>query len=187
MLLAVLSSVIVFGFQVWGQSAPRPIKHPPTPKGSIVAELDGLTTRVAAKVGTSKGPPPVIRENYVDEFIFGRMKQDGIPHAPLSGDEEFFRRVTLDLIGRIPEAERVRKFLADTDPAKRERLIDELTNAKVDPAAIEHPSHPFLDRWTYFFGDLFKNAAAEIGVGAAICSGTIFTLRCYWTFPTISS
>ncbi len=92
------------------------------------------------------------------------MEQDHIPHAPLSSDEEFLRRVSLDLIGRIPQPEQVRAFAADRDPAKRDKLIDELTDAKVDPAAIPHPSAPFLDRWTYFFGDLFKNAGAEIGV-----------------------
>jgi hypothetical protein len=99
----------------------------------------------------------------VDDFILGKMARDTIPHAPLAGDEEFLRRVYLDLIGRIPEPEQVRKFVIDDDPKKRDRFIDELTNARVNPAAIEHASFPFLDRWTYFFSDLFRNALAEIG------------------------
>src|SRR5262245_34789496 len=46
--------------------------------------------------------------------------------APLAGDDEFMRRVTLDLVGSIPAAAEVRAFLADADPAKREKLVDKL-------------------------------------------------------------
>ena len=144
-----------------------PASHPPIPDGSRAVELDRLTTRVAGRAGpksVAEPAKPVIRKNYIDGYIFGKMEQDRVPHAPLSTDEEFLRRLSLDLIGRIPEPEQVRKFVADPDPAKRDKLVDELTNAKVDPAAIPHPSAPFLDRWVYFFGDLFKNAGAEIGI-----------------------
>jgi hypothetical protein len=39
---------------------------------------------------------------------------------------EFFRRVHLDLIGRVPSAEATRIFLADADPTKRSKVVDEL-------------------------------------------------------------
>jgi hypothetical protein len=48
------------------------------------------------------------------------------PLAPLASDAEFLRRVSLDLTGIIPTALEVRGFLADTDPAKRERLVERL-------------------------------------------------------------
>jgi hypothetical protein len=32
---------------------------------------------------------PLPRRNLIDEFIFGKIEQDGVPHAPLSSDEEF--------------------------------------------------------------------------------------------------
>jgi hypothetical protein len=142
----------------------RPKQHPPNPSASSAAELDRLTTRVARTTDLASETQPIPRKNYIDEFIFGKMERDHIPNAPLASDEEFLRRAMLDLIGRIPEPEQIRKFLADKNPSKRDRLIDELTDAKVDPAAIPHPSGPFLDRWTYFFGDLFRNTAAELGV-----------------------
>ncbi len=66
------------------------------------------------------------RNNLVDEHIFGAMERDGVRPAPLSSDAEFLRRVTLDLTGRLPEVEVVRAFLADEDPAKRDRLVDSL-------------------------------------------------------------
>ena len=41
-------------------------------------------------------------------------------------EAEFLRRITLDLAGTIPTADQARSFLADADPAKREKLIDRL-------------------------------------------------------------
>jgi hypothetical protein len=46
--------------------------------------------------------------------------------APLASDEEFLRRVTLDLTGMIPATADVRQFLADADLNKREKLVDKL-------------------------------------------------------------
>jgi hypothetical protein len=43
-----------------------------------------------------------------------------------ASDAEFLRRITLDLAGTIPTADQARAFLADADPAKREKLIDRL-------------------------------------------------------------
>lgn len=45
-----------------------------------------------------------------------------------STDEEFLRRVYLDLTGQLPSREDMAKFLADKDPHKREKLIDKLLN-----------------------------------------------------------
>ena len=45
-----------------------------------------------------------------------------ITPSPLAGDEEFLRRVYLDLIGVQPKPDEVRAFLADKDPKKREKV-----------------------------------------------------------------
>ena len=58
----------------------------------------------------------IARKSFVDNYIFDKMQQDGVPHAPLASDTEFLRRVTLDLTGRLPTPEQVRSFLQDTDP-----------------------------------------------------------------------
>lgn len=44
--------------------------------------------------------------------------------APVAGDEEFLRRVSLDLVGGLPTIAQTRSFLADADPQKREKLVD---------------------------------------------------------------
>src|SRR5260370_34638585 len=40
---------------------------------------------------------PMPRKNFIDDYIFGRMERDGVQPAPLSTDQEFLRRVFLDL------------------------------------------------------------------------------------------
>lgn len=103
-------------------------------------------------------PAPGLRKsvpysNFIDKHIFGKMQRDGIPHAPPAGDYEFLRRVSLDLTGRIPTADQVRRFIASTDPQKRSLLIDQLLD-----------SEAFVDKWAYFFMDLFR-ANGKMGRG----------------------
>ena len=117
-----------------------------------------------AQTISQPGTRPVPRRNYIDEFIFGKMQQDGVPHAGLAADPEFARRVHLDLTGRLPEPEALRKFLQDADPNKRDKLIDELMATPII-GQIDKPETPFLDRWTYFFGDLFRTTSSELGKG----------------------
>ncbi len=102
----------------------------------------------------------VERNNYIDDHIFGKMERDKIPHAGLAGDQEFLRRVYLDLTGRIPSSEAVREFLADQSPDKRDKLIDSLI-APERYAFLEED--PFVDRWTYWFSDLFSNSGGDLG------------------------
>src|SRR5262249_35062852 len=70
-----------------------------------------------------------------------------ITPSPLAGDEEFLRRVYLDLIGVQPKPDEVRAFLADTDPKKREKTID---------ALFGRPE--FVDHWSLKWGDLLQNS-----------------------------
>src|SRR5271170_923589 len=46
--------------------------------------------------------------------------------AVLSSDEEFLRRVYLDLTGVIPSTSQAREFLGDKTPDRRAKLIDRL-------------------------------------------------------------
>lgn len=62
----------------------------------------------------------------IDQAIVARA---GGEVAPAASDAEFVRRVSLDLAGIIPTPEVVMAFVADADPAKREKLIDRLLAA----------------------------------------------------------
>jgi hypothetical protein len=71
--------------------------------------------------------PPV--KNFVDEFVFNKLKTLGVPPSPLCDDSTFIRRLTVDLAGRLPTPEESEAFLADADPAKRDKLIDRLLDS----------------------------------------------------------
>src|SRR5207249_3981969 len=47
----------------------------------------------------------------------------------LTTDEQFIRRVSLDLTGKLPPPSEISAFAADTDPAKRARYIDKLLDS----------------------------------------------------------
>lgn len=97
---------------------------------------------------TSQSPPPP--RSFIDTEIFGKLDASGVAAASLSTDEEFLRRVTLDLTGRIPGPDDVRGFLADESPVKRDTLIDKLL-----------VSDEFTDRWTMWFADLLQVGRAN--------------------------
>ena len=96
-------------------------------------------------------------ENLIDRHINAKARAANVPFAPVASDSEFLRRVTLDIQGRLPDAATVRKFLADPDPAKRAKYVDSLFPAIPVPGMRSVKDHPFLDRWAYFFNDLFRN------------------------------
>ncbi|HVG23993.1 MAG TPA: DUF1549 domain-containing protein [Thermoanaerobaculia bacterium] len=84
--------------------------------------------------------------NDIDGEIFAKLAANDIEPARVAGDEEFLRRITVDLTGTIPTASEVDAFLADTASDKRAKKIDALLR-----------SEAFTDRWTMWFGDLVQN------------------------------
>ena len=130
---------------------PLPKNHPPDPRTDRRTQASQLTAEVA---GEAKGGKvaAVPRKNFIDEHIFGKMAKDRVPHAPLASDEEFFRRVHIDLSGRIPDHNQLRAFLESTDAQKRDKLVDDIVGSK-----------EWRAKWTYWFGDVAMASANRIG------------------------
>jgi len=115
-------------------------------------EASRLTQSVASALPAGAASyEPVARKNFVDDHIFGRLERDHIPHAPLAGDEEFLRRAYLDATGLLPTPEKVSAFLADTDPNKRDKLIDSLIGTE-----------EFSDQWAYHWGELLRTRESAV-------------------------
>ena len=92
-----------------GAQAQLPPDHPPVGTSDGRSAASDLTERLRPSSSTPASKP-VARRNLIVEFIFGKMEQDGVPHAGLSSDEEFFRRIHIDLTGRLPLDDQLRAF-----------------------------------------------------------------------------
>jgi hypothetical protein len=62
----------------------------------------------------------------IDDGIAKKLAEAKVAPSPVCSDEEFIRRVYLDLTGVIPTSDNARSFLESKDPEKRAKLIDEL-------------------------------------------------------------
>jgi hypothetical protein len=69
---------------------------------------------------------PAALAQKIDAMVLAKISAEGLTPSPRSSDAEFLRRVSLDLAGVIPTAAEARAFLDDSDPAKREMLVDKL-------------------------------------------------------------
>jgi hypothetical protein len=74
--------------------------------------------------------PPQITGNYIDHLVGAKLERLRILPSELCNDEEFLRRVTLDITGTIPTEEEYQTFLADSSPDKRAKRIDQLLGRK---------------------------------------------------------
>ena len=83
--------------------------------------------------------------NFIDQEVRRKLRRLSILPSERSSDQEFLRRVCLDLTGTLPPPRRVREFLESRDPGKRDRLITTLLN-----------SPEYIDYWTFRLADLFR-------------------------------
>ena len=135
-------------------------RYPEAARTELMAtiELDraysDFTAAAAKRRGVAALADTVQKSNFVDQRIFAKMAADGVPAAPATSDEEFLRRVYLDLTGRIPSPEDAASFLASSDTNKRAKLIDQLL---ASPA--------YTDQLTTFWANKFKVTRAHESVG----------------------
>ena len=71
----------------------------------------------------------------IDDLLASHWREHGVKPAPPLSDEQFVRRVYLDLAGRIPTHDEATAFLASRDAAKRADLIDRLLES---PDYVSH-------------------------------------------------
>jgi len=130
-----------------------------SPDGKIQTVSPGLTTVTArafgqvaaAQIGvvalaTGQDGPRLAPGNFIDVHVFKKLHEMNAVPTPLSTDQEFVRRVYLDVIGLLPTPAEVHLFLNDRLPEKRARLVDRL---------LERPEYASL--WTVKFEDWFRN------------------------------
>lgn len=87
----------------------------------------------------------------VDRLLEKEFARQGVSPAPLCTDEDFLRRVTLDLAGTIPTPGEVTFFGLDPSPDKRSRKIDELL-----------ASEDFARTWAAYFREVIFSRATDM-------------------------
>lgn len=110
--------------------------------------------------GSAQLPAAELHEE-IDRLIAAKAGQT--PLAPACDDATFVRRAYFDLAGRIPRPFEARKFLDDTAPDKRAKLIDELLAGPEYPRRMEELFHViFMERrgdnpeWSKFLRTSFE-------------------------------
>ncbi len=91
--------------------------------------------------------PKTVSNNYIDDLVYAKLKNLRILPGGPAPDEEFLRRVYLDLIGLLPSPDEYRAFLQDKDPERRSKVIDRL---------LERDE--FADLWATRWAEVFKVA-----------------------------
>ncbi len=91
-------------------------------------------------------------QNMIDDLVDEKLRL--LQHNPseVCSDDEFLRRVFLDVIGLLPTVDETQAFLADPSPKKREEMIDALL------ARDAYASYQAL-KW----GDILRMTAKAVG------------------------
>lgn len=109
--------------------------------GSVVIAF--MTSLVVSSAALNAAEP--LHER-IDQLIDSANRHIGVAtdanvsDIGIVDDATFLRRVFLDLNGVIPTADQARVFLADKDPAKREKLVDQLLS---NPRYAQHMADVF--------------------------------------------
>ncbi|HBJ36947.1 MAG TPA: hypothetical protein DDZ51_19755 [Planctomycetaceae bacterium] len=95
--------------------------------------------------------------NFIDTLTWDKLQSLGIPPSDLCDDATFLRRASLDVIGTLPTPQQVRAFLNDTEPNKRQKLVD---------ALLERDE--YADYWTMKWLDILRADQLTISPQGAV-------------------
>jgi len=109
----------------------------------------GIMVRYQGHVNVSRAVVPLAvktpdyafpPKNFIDTLTHKKWKELNLVPAELTSDEEFLRRAYLQICGTLPTPKELTEFVQDTDPHKRDRLIDML---------VERPEYAyyFASKW----------------------------------------
>lgn len=112
-------------------------------------------TFAAAAEFSGKGSPSEVAAE-VDRLVNAELKANDVEPAGISADEDFLRRVTLDLAGTLPTSRDVTLFGLTPDRSKREQAIERLLDSDEYAAA-----------WARYWRDVIFVRATNMRAGFA--------------------
>lgn len=114
----------------------------------IMARFDTHTVGsqfIVLPKGLQYEDPKTPENNYVDTLVHAKLRKLRIIPSELCTDEEFLRRVYVDITGTMPTFAEYERFVADTDAMKRDKLVDDLLGRK-----------EFVDIWVMKWAELLQ-------------------------------
>lgn len=131
-------------------------------EASVLIRYEGAyaattVTVMGDRTGFTWNEVPV--QNHIDELVDVKLKRTKTNLSPLCTDEEFVRRIYLDLTGLPPTSAQVKAFLADKQDSKtkRDALIDNLVG-----------SEEFIEHWTNKWADLLQVNRKFLGAEGSV-------------------
>ena len=114
----------------------------------VMARFDTHTEGVHFVV-LSKDQPfqwrEVPEDHFVDKLVNTKLRKLRVQPSELCTDAEFMRRAALDICGIVPTVDELNGFVADSDPAKREKYVDALLDRE-----------EFVEMWVMKWSELLQ-------------------------------
>lgn len=124
MLLGLSSMSLVSAADSPKGSKPQPAKKPETPVHIPVRK------QVIDKIDPTTRPEALERAAKIDSMIEANYAKYKVTPNAMSTDDQFVRRIYLDITGTIPTLKQVRVFATSKEPQKRAKLIDTLLSSE---------------------------------------------------------
>jgi len=113
--------------------------------------------------------PKITPTTKIDELVLTKLKKVGLVPSEICKDEEFLRRVRLDMTGTLPTPAEIEAFLADTSKDKRKKKIDELLE-----------TDEYVAWWSTRLSDLTGNNPRTLNLGGNTLRNSSSTIAKQW-------
>lgn len=103
-----------------------PVRADPPKAKEAAKEAATLPSGVLSTEAWRTFSTAALQAGEIDRLVEKELNKAKIKPAALTTDEQFLRRATIDLAGRLPSAAEMKEFLADKNADKRAKAIDRL-------------------------------------------------------------
>jgi len=117
---------------------------------AAVTVFCGIATASTTSAAETDNNDPQVVAAKIDKLLNKAIKKAGATPAPLASDEDFLRRVCLDLVGLAPSARQVTEFRSRPNSDKRSQVIDRLID-----------SEQFARNWARYWRDVVMSRATD--------------------------
>ncbi len=137
-------------------------------EGYIMARYEDYN--VAAQVivipeGLKYTKPTVKETNYIDKLVNQKLNRLRIVPSGVCTDEEYLRRVYLDIVGILPTVEEYQTFIADKAGDKRAKLVTQLLERK-----------EFTEIWVMKWSELLQiRSSRNVNLGMSYKSALLYS------------